>query len=55
VTLFLTANMLKSLVAKALSKHFHSRGYLQRMQEAVKQVGAAGAGGGGGWSQAARH
>ncbi|GIL65965.1 hypothetical protein Vafri_19607, partial [Volvox africanus] len=37
VTLFLTASTLKSLVAKALSKHFHSKGYLQRMQQAVKQ------------------
>ncbi|PNW74891.1 hypothetical protein CHLRE_12g505800v5 [Chlamydomonas reinhardtii] len=37
VTLFLLANCLKAFTAKALSKHFHSRGYLQRMQESVKQ------------------
>ncbi|KAG2500887.1 hypothetical protein HYH03_001647 [Edaphochlamys debaryana] len=37
LTLLLTANMLKSLVAKALSKHFHSKGYLERMQKAVQQ------------------
>lgn len=39
VTMFLTANMLKALIAKALSKHFHSRGYMERMQKAVRQVG----------------
>ncbi len=38
--MFLTANMLKALIAKALSKHFHSRGYMERMQKAVRQVGA---------------
>jgi hypothetical protein len=38
LTLFLLANCVKAFVAKALSKHFHSKGYLERMQEAVKQV-----------------
>ncbi len=38
--MFLTANMLKALIAKALSKHFHSRGYMERMQKAVRQVSA---------------
>ena len=45
MTLFLLANCLKAFTAKALSKHFHSRGYLQRMQESVKQVRSCGRGG----------
>jgi hypothetical protein len=34
----LTANLLKALLARLMSRHFHSRAYFERMQLALRKV-----------------